>query len=139
MSPKGWRKVADLLCSAAAVRAADATLRANGGRAVMLRMSAPAVANNDGEQLGLATPQFQDVELAPAVFRKAESTKTLLISGSAVKAALGTLDFNSAQVLFETALGVVIDAIVYTILSSTAATSDGATYVYSLELRAPDR
>ncbi len=75
----------------------------------MLRMPAPAVANNDGEQLGLATPQFQDVELAPAVFRKAESTKTLLVSGSAVKAVLGTLEFNSAEVLFETALGVVID------------------------------
>ena len=131
--------MADLLCSDAAVRAADATLRATGGRAVMLRMPAPAAANNDGEQLGLATPQFQDVELAPAVLRKAESTKTLLVSGSAVTAVLGTLQFNSAQVLFETALGVLIDCILYAILSSTAATSDGATYVYSLELRAPDR
>ena len=129
----------DLLCSDAAVRAADATLRATGGRAVLLRMPAPAVAGNDGEQLGLATPLFQDVELAPAVLRKAESTKTLLVSGSAVKAVLGTLEFNSAEVLFETAFGVVIDGLLYTILSSTAATSDGATYVYSLELRAPDR
>jgi hypothetical protein len=131
--------VADLLCSDAAVRAADATLRATGGRAVLLRMPAPAVAGNDGEQLGLATPLFQDVELAPAVLRKAGSTKTLLVSGNAVKALLGTLAFNSAEVLFETAFGVVIDGVLYTILSSTAATSDGATYVYSLELRAPDR
>lgn len=131
--------MADILCSDAAVRAADAVLRASGGRAVMLRIPAPAVANNDGEQLGLATPQFEDIELAPAVFRKAESTKRLLVSGSAVKAALGTLQFNSAEVLFETALGVVIDGVVYTILSSTAATSDGTTYVYSLELRTPDR
>jgi hypothetical protein len=121
------------------VRAADALLRSTGGRAVLLRMPAPAVANNDGEQLGLATPLFQDVQLAPVVLRKAESTKTLLVSGSAVKAMLGTLEFNSAEVLFETASGVVIDAVLYTILSSTAATSDGATYVYSLELRAPDR
>ncbi len=131
--------MADLLCSDAAVRAADAVLRANGGRAALLRMPAPAVANNDGEQLGLAMPQFQDVELAPVVLRKAESTKTLLVSGSAVTALLGSLEFNSALVLFETALGVVIDGLLYTIMSSTAATSDGATYVYSLELRAPDR
>jgi len=131
--------MADLLCSDAAVRAADALLRANGGRAVLLRLPAPAVANNDGEQLGLATPQFQDVELAPTAFRKAQSTSTLLISGSAVKAVVGTLQFNSAEVLFETALGVVVDGVLYTILSNTAATSDGATYVYSLELRAPDR
>jgi hypothetical protein len=127
------------LCSDAAVRAADALLRTSGGRAVKLRMSAPAVAGNDGEQLGLATPQFQDVELAPAVFRKAVSTSTLLVSGSAVKAVVGSLQFNSAEVLFETALGVVIDDVLYTILSNTAATSDGKTYVYSLELRAPDR
>jgi len=131
--------MADLLCSDAAVRAANALLRANGGRAVLLRLPAPAVANNDGEQLGLATPQFQDVELAPTAFRKVQSTSTLLISGSAVKAVVGTLQFNSAEVLFETALGVVVDGVLYTILSNTAATSDGATYVYSLELRAPDR
>lgn len=130
--------MADLLCSDAAIRAADTLLRANGGRAVILRLPAPAVAGNDGEQLGLATPQFQDVELAPTVFRKAESMSTLFVSGSAVCAVVGSLRFNSAEVLFETAAGVVIDGLVYTILSSTAATSDGKTYVYSLELLAPD-
>lgn len=131
--------MADLLCGDAAVRAADALLRATGGLAVMLRTPAPAVASNDGEQLGLATPQFQDVELAPAIFRKAESTTTLLVSGSAVQAVVGSLKFNSAEVLFETAVGVVLGGVLYTIMSNTAATSDGATYVYSLELRAPDR
>jgi hypothetical protein len=130
--------MADLLCSDAAVRSADALLRANGGRAVLLRLPAPA-ANNDGEQLGLATPQFQDVELAPAAFRSTAKTSTLLISGSAVKAVVGSLKFNSAEVLFETAAGVVVDGVLYTILSSTATTADGATYLYSLELLAPDR
>jgi len=131
--------MANLLCSDAAVRAADALLRANGGRVVLLRLPAPAVANNDGEELGLATPQFQDVELAPTAFRTAEKTSTLLVSGSAVKAIVGSLKFNSAEVLFETAAGVVVDGVVYTILSSTAATADGETYVYSLDLLAPDR
>ena len=131
--------MADLLCSDGAVRVADTLLRANGGRAVMLRLAAPAVANNDGEQLGVATPQFQDVELAPVAFRKLEKTTVLLVSGSAVQAIAGSLQFNSAQVLFETAVGVVVDSVLYTILSNTASTSDGKTYVYSLELRAPDR
>jgi hypothetical protein len=131
--------MADLLCSDAAVRAADSLLRANGGRAVLLRLPAPAVANNDGEQLGLATPLFQDVQLAPAAFRQSAKTSTLLLSGSAVKAVVGSLQFNSVEVLFETAAGVVVDGVLYTIISSTAATADGATYVYSLELLAPDR
>jgi hypothetical protein len=131
--------MADLLCSDAAVRAADSLLRANGGRAVLLRLPAPAVANNDGEQLGLATPLFQDVQLAPAAFRQSAKTSTLLLSGSAVKAVVGSLQFNSVEVLFETAAGVVVDGVLYTIISSTAATADGATYVYSLELLALDR
>jgi hypothetical protein len=131
--------MADLLCSDAALRTADTLLRANGGRAVLLRLPAPAVANNAGEQLGLATPQFQDVELAPCAFRKLESTSTLLVSGCAVQAIVGSLQFNSAEVLFETAAGVVVDGVLYTILSSTATTADGKTYLYSLDLRAPDR
>jgi hypothetical protein len=131
--------MANLLCSDAAVRNADALLRANGGRAVLLRLPAPAVANSDGEQLGLATPLFQDVELAPATFRSAGKASILLISGSAVKAVVGSLQFNSAEVLFETAAGIVVDGLLYTILSSTATTADGATYSYSLELLAPDR
>ena len=131
--------MADLLCSDAALRAADTLLRANGGRAVMLRLPAPAVANNDGEQLGLATPQFQDVELAPVAFRRQAKTTALLVSGSVVKSIVGSLQFNSAEVLFETAVGVVVDGVLYTILSNTAATADGRSYMYSLELRAPER
>ena len=38
---------------------------------VLLRVPAPAVAGDVTEQLGLATPEFQDVELAPVVFRRA--------------------------------------------------------------------
>ena len=133
--------MADLLmCGDAALRAADALLRANGGRAVLLRMPAPAVANNDAEQLGLAMPQFQDVELSPVVFRRAQSAAaTLLVSGSAVEGVVGSLDFRSADVLFETAAGVVVDGVMYAILSHASWTADGKTYTYALELRAPAR
>lgn len=128
-----------MLCGDAAARASDALLRANGGRSVLLRLPAPAVAGNDAEQLGLTAPLFQDVELSPVVFRRAESTARLLVSGSAVKAMVVSLDFNSAEVLFETAAGVVVDGVLFTILSRTASTSDGTTYTYCLELRGPNR
>lgn len=121
------------------MRSADAVLRANGGRAVWLRMPAPAVAGNDAEQLGLATPEFQDAELSPALLRKAESTTTLLVSASAVKAVVGSLKFDSAEVLFETAAGVVIDDVLYAIVTSVASVWDGEPYNYCLTLRAPDR
>jgi hypothetical protein len=131
--------VGDLLhCGEAVVRAADALLRGNGGRAVLLRLPAPAVAGSAAEELGLAAPQFQDVELAPVLFRKAESTTTLLVSASVVRSIVGSLKFNSAEVLFETAAGVVIDGVLYTIVDSVASVFDGEPYSYCLTLRAPD-
>jgi hypothetical protein len=140
MSRKGWRSVGDLLlCGDAMVRSADAVLRANGGRTVLLRMPAPAVAGNDAEQLGLATPEFQDAEMSPALFRKTESTTTLLVSASAVRSMVGSLRFDSAEILFETAAGVVIDGVLYTIVAGVASAWDGEPYNYCLTLRAPDR
>lgn len=130
----------DLLqCGEAVVRCADAALRANGGRSVWMRMPAPAAAGNDAEQLGLATPEFQDAELSPVVLRKAESTTTLLVSANAVKSVVCSLKFDSADVLFETAMGVVIDEVLYAVVASEASAWDGEPYSYCLTLRAPDR
>src|SRR5258708_35267924 len=73
MWQRGWGEaMANLVNGAtAAVRAADVLLRCAGGRSVLLRMPANASAGDTTEQLGLAIPEFQDVELAPVVFRKA--------------------------------------------------------------------
>ena len=49
--------------NAAAVRAADTLLRGIGGTQVLLRTPAPANPDDDGEQLGLSTPLFQDFPL----------------------------------------------------------------------------
>ena len=121
------------------MRAAEALLRGSGGRSVMLRMPAPAAAGSPGEELGLATPEFQDVAMGPAVFRKAESAGTLLVSGSAVQEAVGSLGFDSAEVLFEVACGVVVDGVVFLIETSGAAVAMGEAYCYCLTLRAPVR
>src|ERR1700724_1700479 len=56
--------------NAAAVRAADTLLRGVGGRRVLLRVPAPGVAGDDGEQLGVASPEFQDLPLWPTEFRR---------------------------------------------------------------------
>ncbi len=121
----------------AAVRAADALLWANGGRGVLLRMPAPAVAGAQGEELGLAVPTFNDVVLWPVVFRKAESTATMVVSASAAQGAVASLGFESADVLFETAVGVVVDGVVYGIEKSVASEAGGEVYGYCLTLRAP--
>ena len=138
------------LCDAAigAARTADVLLRSAGGRQVLLRMPAPASAGDTTEQLGLAAPVFEDVPLAPAVFRKARSTAAqgtaarweLMISASAVNAVLGVAGpagSSGASVLFATAYGVLIDEVLMEIVSATHSEVGGSAYVYRLVLRAP--
>ena len=131
--------MSDLLqASDATLRIADAALRTNGGRCVLLRLPSPAVSGDDSEQLGLATPQFQDVPVEPATFRKTEgATSVLLVSASAIKALVTTLAFNSVEVLFATAAGVVIDAVLYNIVAFNTSQATGEPFCYSLNLRAP--
>jgi hypothetical protein len=114
-------------------------LRSHGGCAAQLRVAAPAASGDDAEQLGLATPQFQDIPIYPAAFRRNESPLKLLVSASAVEGILGTLAFDSADVLFETAVGVVVDGVLYAITDSVASQALGEPFCYCLTLRGPAR
>lgn len=127
----------------AALRTFDTLLRNAPARSVMLRLPAPrAVADND-ELFGLATPVFQDIELAPAVFRKALAKTTadghreheLLVSATAVAALAGAQDFGSADALFASAYGVVIDNMLLTITGAREIEAGGAACGHILTLR----
>jgi hypothetical protein len=130
-----------------AARAADVLLRALGGCSVRLRMLAPAVPADPTEQLGLATPEFQDLALAPVVCRKARATVStdqaarwdLLVSATAVEKLVGSLAYASASVLFANACGVLTGegAELLEILSATQEPLLGRPYVYRLLVRAP--
>jgi hypothetical protein len=147
MWQRGWGKAMGELRDASITmrRAADVLLRCGGGRAVLLRMPAPATAGDTTEQLGLATPTFQDAELAPVVFRKARATTAdgkaarweLMVSATAVNALVGSLGYSAASVLFATAFGVLIDGVLMEVESATESEVGGAPYVYRLVLRAP--
>jgi hypothetical protein len=130
-----------------AARAADVLLRALGGRSVRLRMPAPAVPADPTEQLGLATPEFQDLALAPVVCRKARATVStdqaarwdLLVSATAVEKLVGSLAYASASVLFANACGVLTGegAELLEIVSATQEPLLARPYVYRLLVRAP--
>ena len=127
--------MADLLQNGeAAVRTAEALLRGTGGRAVMLRVAAPAAQGDEAEQVGLASPVFQDVELAPCVFRKAGSRSELLVSAQAVERVVGALSFDSAKVLFRTAAGLVVDAELLRVGEVTPVECAGVAACYRVEL-----
>jgi len=128
-----------LQSSDGAIRLADAVMRSAGGRMVLLRLAAPAVPNADAEQLGLATPVYQDVALGPATFHKANSVAKLLVSASAVHEVVGSLGFDSVDVLFETAVGLFVDDLFYKITNSYSSQAMGMPYCYWLTLEPPVR
>ncbi len=144
------------IMNAAAVRAADTLLRTVGGRQVLLRTPAPAVPDDDGEQLGLAAPLFQDAVLAPVVFRRVRPKPSLgsaakseqgalyelLASVTAVNSLLSTTGYTAAETLFANAFGVLLSdtalaGVLMRIESATWSEVGGSPYLYRLLLRAP--
>jgi hypothetical protein len=131
--------------TAAQQRACDALLRCLGGTTVLLRLPTPAIAGSDAEQLGETTPAYEDIPLAPAVFRRlrpqlrdAEMNRyELLISASSVCAQLGFLQLASTSQLFAMASGVVVDGELMLIEAAAEAEAFGRPYVYRLIVRAP--
>ena len=124
--------------SDAAVRAADTLLR-TAGRTVMLRLPAPAIPGDPTEQLGLAVPQFQDVELGPVVVLagKTSGAEELLVSATAVNAIVGSLGYSAARVLFAGAFGILLDGVLLQIEAATESEVNGTVYLYRLAVRVP--
>ena len=69
----------------------------------------------------------------------ADGVPGISFSLSVVAGMLGSLAFDSADVLFETAAGVVVDGVVFVIEDCVASTANGVAYCYCLKLRAPVR
>jgi hypothetical protein len=125
-----------------AARAVDTMLRTLGGRTVLLRIPAPAVPADVTEQLGLATPLFQDLPLGPVALRKSGTSQSegkleLLVSAHAIQQLVGSLAFDSASILFSNACGIVIDDELFEIVGASAEQAFGQPYVYRLTLRTP--
>jgi hypothetical protein len=124
--------------SESALRAADALLR-TAGRAVLLRLPAPAIPGDPAEQLGLATPEFQDVEITPVVVQrgKNDGTQELFVSASAIRKVIGSLGYSAAKVLFASAYGMVLDEVVLQIVSVTESELNGNVYLYRVTVQLP--
>lgn len=122
----------------AQVRNAEVLLRGTGGRTVLLRMPGQAIPADVGEQLGLETPVFQDVELGPVVFRRAtapEVDQEVLVSAAAVARVVASLAYDSAKVLFATTVGLVVDGDLYEIEWVRPSQVFGVAYLYRVGLR----
>lgn len=136
--------MADTVSTTYATTAANTLLRNAATDPVLLRLPSPAAALIS-EQLGLATPYFHDVQLAPVVIRKARTLARpdkpqrleLLISSATIEAILGDLSYDSASILFAEALGVVIHNELFAIEAAPPEQLGTTPYLYRLTLRAP--
>lgn len=126
-----------------AFRLADALLRSQGGTTAFLQMPPATGDATDAGQLGLDAPNFQQLPLSPAVFRRVRATMTegnpakyeLMISGAAVAAAVGAMQVSSADLLFQMAAGVAVSGELFLIEAVSLSECMGAVYVYRLLLR----
>jgi hypothetical protein len=97
----------------AVMRAADAMLRALGGDQVVLVLPLATAGSDPASQLGLQDPGVQQVLISPVVARNLPTPSPgpmlrleLLLSASAVAGAVQALGLESAQDLFDAALGI---------------------------------
>ncbi|QNI31613.1 hypothetical protein H7849_21505 [Alloacidobacterium dinghuense] len=129
--------------NSSALLMADALLRAGGGIAVSLFVAPATVDSSDAGQVGIDIPNFQQLSLSPAIFRRVRATMQegqqaryeLLISASAVQQQVSTLQLTSADALFDTAAGIEINGAQFLVESRSVSQSLGQVYLYRLLLR----
>ena len=117
-------------------RAADALLRSVGARTVLLRMAVPAAPGDVREQMGLVAAEFSEVELGPCVFSKSGKRTELLVSAEGVRRVVGTMGAGSAEALFTSAAGMVVDGDLFAVDAVAALEGMGGVACYRLTLRA---
>jgi len=121
----------------ALMRAADAMLRALGGDEIVLVLPLPALATGVSSQIGLAAPGVQQVSLAPVVARNLPAPASgptqrleLLVSVPAVASAAQSLGLASAEALFDSALGIEYQGVLFHIENISTDYFAGTAYLY---------
>ena len=119
------------------MRAADALLRTLGGDQIALVLPMPTETGSDSTQLGLTDAGIQQLMISPVVVRTLPAPNTgprvrleFLISASAVANAVDEEGAESAQALFELALGIQHQADLFHIESVSTEYFAGTAYLY---------
>ena len=119
------------------MRAADALLRALGGDQIALVLPMPTETGTDSTQLRLTDPGIQQLTISPVVVRTLPAPNTgprvrleFLISASAVANAVDEEGAESAQALFDLALGIQHQADLFHVESVSTEYFAGMAYLY---------
>jgi hypothetical protein len=125
------------ISGAAAVRAADAMLQTLGGTEVNLLFAAAGMPADGVAELGLVDPGVEQVLIAPVVVRELTSETSgprrrieMLAGQAAMAEQVSQRNVASAEVLFETALGLVYRGEVFHIQGFIVERVGGVAYLY---------
>ncbi len=125
------------IAGAAAVRAADAMLQTLGGAEVTLLFAAAGLPAGALSELGLVDPGVEQALIGPVVVRELTTETTgprrrieMLAGRAAMAEQVSQRNVASAEVLFETALGLVYDGEVFHIQGFIVERAAGVAYLY---------
>ena len=121
----------------AARRAAGAFVHALGAACIRLQIPALPIADDDGEELGLRSPEFASHELAPAAVRRHADAAEVLIPADALEASLGVQGEGAVQAAVIAGSVVVIDDELFVLSGIQAVTTGGSECLYRLLLQQP--
>jgi len=121
----------------AAARAADAMLRSLGGTDVTLMFAAGGMPGDATAELGLVDPGVEQASIAPVIVREL-TTETngprrrieVLAGRAALAEQVSQRNVASADVLFETALGIVYQGEIFHIEGFVVERFGGVAYLY---------
>jgi len=122
----------------AMVRAADALLRTLGPSEITLVL--PVSSDNPKADLGLGSPVVEEVVLSPVVVRQRPAGThgnlrlELLLSASVIQSEIDQRNFDSAEALFEAALGVLYADKLLRIETVGSDSFAGAAYLYRVNV-----
>ena len=125
------------ISGAAAARAADAMLRTLGGTEVILLFAAARLPGDPATGLGLVDPGVEQALITPVIVRELTAENSgprrrieLLAGQAAMAEQVSQRNVASAEVLFETALGLVYCGEVFHIQGFVVERLAGVAYLY---------
>ena len=125
------------ISGSAAARAADALVRALGGTEVVLLFAAAGLPPDAVAELGLVDPGVEQASIAPVVVRELTTENNgprrrveVLAGRSTMAQLVSQRNVASADVLFETALGIVYQGEMFHIEGFLAERFEGVAYLY---------
>lgn len=125
------------ISGSAAARAADAMLRTLGGKEVTLLFASATMPGEAGVELGLVDPGVTQAPITPVIVNELTTESTgprrrieLVVGRSAMAAQVSQRSVESADVLFETALGIVYEGEMFHIEGFVVERFAGVAYLY---------